>query len=123
MQMTAPLSACGAADIIVRGPGRQTFFSPAGGNQTSAVGLVDVQPIFSDQLGHGRSLSLGNSALVYDVHHGWSSLMLGVNYGQVVSFAGHRWRPNYEVDYDFKQNTGNAEWVFRAGVALLIPTR
>jgi len=29
-------------------------------------GILNFQPIFSYQLGGGRSLSLGNSALVYD---------------------------------------------------------
>ena len=46
-------------------------------------------------LGGGRSLSLGNSALVYDMESSrWTSLLLSVNYGQVVSFLGYKWRPN-----------------------------
>ena len=83
----------------------QTFFSFAGQGRRADVGLINLQPIFSYQLGDGRSLSLGNSALVYDTEKSrWASLNLGVNYGQVVTFAGHKWRPNVEADYDFKDD-------------------
>jgi hypothetical protein len=100
----------------------QTFFSYAGDGNAPGVGLVNIQPIYSYQLGQGRSLSLGNSALVYDTHNArWSSLMLGVNYGWVASFWGHKWRPNFEVDYDFKDDFGNQAWVVRAGLTLLLP--
>ncbi len=47
--------------------------------------------------------------------------MLGANYGQVVTFWGHKWRPNVEVDYDFKDDLGNQKWVVRAGLTLLLP--
>jgi hypothetical protein len=68
-------------------------------------------------------LSLGNSAFVYDIERSrWSSLLLGVNYGQVASFGGRQWRPNVEIDYDFKDDAGNAEWVFRIGLVLLVPS-
>lgn len=100
----------------------QTFFSYAGDADASDVGLVNIQPVFSYQLGKGRSLSVGNSAFVYDTENSrWSSLMLGANYGFVVGWAGQKWRPNVEVDYDFKNDRGNQEWVLRAGVALLVP--
>ena len=76
----------------------------------------------SYQLGKGRSLSVGNSALVYDTERSrWSSLLVSVNYGFVVGWAGQKWRPNFEVGYDFKDDPGNQEWVLRAGVALLVP--
>ena len=100
----------------------QTFFSYAGKDSAPSVGIINLQPIFSHQLGGGRSLSLGNSALIYDTQRGkWSSLLLGANYGQVVSFAGHKWRPNVEVDYDFKDDRGNQKWVVRLGITLLLP--
>ena len=100
----------------------QTFFSFAGRDDAQDVGIVNVQPIFSYQLGGGRSVSLGNSALVYDTERSrWTSVMLGANYGQVVTWGGHKWRPNVEVDYDFRNISGNQEWVLRAGVALLLP--
>ena len=47
--------------------------------------------------------------------------MLGVNYRFIVGWKGQKWRPNFEVDYDFKDDRGNQEWVLRAGVALLVP--
>jgi hypothetical protein len=47
--------------------------------------------------------------------------MLGANYGQVVTWGGHKWRPNVEVDYDFRNLAGNQEWVVRAGIVLLLP--
>jgi hypothetical protein len=100
----------------------QTFFSFAGKASAPDVGLINIQPIFSYQLGGGRSLSLGNSALVYDTERSrWASLLLSVNYGQVVTFWGHKWRPNFEVGYDFKDDVGNQQWVIRAGIALLLP--
>lgn len=101
----------------------QTFFSFAGASSAPDVGLINLQPIFSYQLGGGRSLSLGNSALVYDTEKArWTSLNLGVNYGQVVTFAGHKWRPNVEADYDFRDVVGNPKWTIRAGIVLLLPT-
>ncbi len=87
------------------------------------VGLVKLQPIFGYQLGEGRSISLGNSALVYDFEKSrWSSLMLSANYGQVASFWGRKWRPNVEAGYDFNNDFGNQRWVLRAGITLLLPT-
>ncbi len=100
----------------------QTFFSFAGKDRAPDVGVLNLQPIFSYQLGGGRSLSLGNSALIYDAENSrWSSLLLGVNYGQVVTWGGHKWRPNVELDYDFRDTTGNPQWVIRAGITLLLP--
>lgn len=102
----------------------QTFFSFAGDASAPDVRLINLQPILSYQLGEGRSLSLGNSALVYDlVKSRWSSLMLSANYGQVVSFWGHKWRPNAEAGYDFNDDVGNQRWVVRAGITLLLPTQ
>lgn len=100
----------------------QSFFSFAGSSSASGVGILNFQPILSYQLGGGRSLSLGNSALVYDTERSrWSSLLIGVNYGQVVGFWGQKWRPNVEAGYDFKDDVGNPKWVFRVGIALLLP--
>jgi hypothetical protein len=100
----------------------QTFFSVAGDDSAPDVGVVNLQPIFSYQLGGGRSLSLGNSAFVYDTTKSrWASLALGVNYGQVISLWGQKWRPNVEVDYDFQDRTGNPKVTLRAGFALLLP--
>jgi len=100
----------------------QSFFSFAGKDDAPRVGILNVQPILSHQLGEGRSLSLGNSALLYDtVNSRWSSLLLSVNYGQVMTFWGEKWRPNIEVGYDFRDTVGNPKWVFRAGIALLLP--
>lgn len=100
----------------------QSFFSYAGNSDAADVGILNLQPILSYQLGRGRSLSLGNSAFVYDTERSrWTSLLVGANYGQVVGWAGHKWRPNFELDYDFQNDRGNQEWVVRAGVALLVP--
>ena len=101
----------------------QTFFSFAGDANASDVGIVNLQPIFSYQLGGDRSLSLGNSAFVYDTTKSrWASLALGVNYGQVISLWGEKWRPNVEVDYDFQDRTGTPKLTLRVGVALLLPS-
>ncbi len=112
-----------AAKITNWGLFAQTFFSFAGDANAPDVGLVNLQPIFGYQLGEGRSISLGNSALVYDLEKSrWSSLMLSANYGQVVSFWGHKWRPNVEAGYDFNNDFGNQRWVVRAGITLLVPS-
>ena len=101
----------------------QSFFSFAGDHNAPEVRLVNLQPIFGYRLGEGRSISLGNSALVYDFDKSrWSSLMTSVNYGQVLSFWGQKWRPNAEVGYDFNNDYGNQRWVFRAGITLLVPS-
>jgi len=100
----------------------QTFFSFAGDDDAPDVGIINLQPIASYQLGGGRSLSLGNSAFIYDTEHSrWASLLVGLNYGQVVTWSGHKWRPNFEVDYDFRDTRGNQQWVIRAGIVLLLP--
>jgi hypothetical protein len=86
------------------------------------VRLLNLQPILSLQLGEGRSISLGKSALVYDLDKSrWSSLMTSINYGQVLGFWGQKWRPNVEAGYDFNNDFGNQRWVFRAGITLLLP--
>jgi hypothetical protein len=101
----------------------QTLFSFAGKDSASDVGIVNIQPIFSYQLGGGRSVSLGSSQLVYDTEKSrWASMQFGLNYGQVVSAFGHKWRPNIEADYDFRKLTGNPAWTIRAGITLLLPT-
>ena len=95
----------------------QTFVSVAGKENAADVGIINLQPIFALPLGGGRSLSLGNSALVYDTANArWASLQLGVNYGQVVSFYGNKWRPNVELGYDFRNSNGTPTWTLRAGV-------
>jgi len=100
----------------------QTFFSFAGKDTASDIGLVNLQPIFSYPLGKGRSLSLGIIAFVSDTERSrWTSLLASVSYGQVVGFAGHKWRPNAELGYDFKDDPGNPKWVIRAGITLLLP--
>jgi len=67
----------------------QSFFSFAGKSSAPGVGIINLQPILSYQLGDGRSLSLGNSALLYDTEKSrWASLLASVNYGQVVGFGG-----------------------------------
>jgi len=47
-----------------RGLFAQTFFSFAGKDSAPSVGVINLPPICSYQLGEGRSLSLGNSALI-----------------------------------------------------------
>jgi hypothetical protein len=100
----------------------QSFFSVAKQDGAADVGFLNLQPILGWQLGGGRSLSLGNSALIYDFERSrWASLLIGVNYGQVVSAWGQKWRPNVELDYDLRDVSGNPKWVIRVGAALLLP--
>lgn len=102
----------------------QTFFSVGGDKALPDVGIINLQPIFGYQLGQGRSLSLGNSAFIYNTKLSrWDSLQLGLNYGQVLKAWGHMWRPNAEIDYDFQNRSGNAQLTLRVGVSLLLPTK
>jgi hypothetical protein len=39
-----------------------------------------------------------------------------------MSFAGQKWRPNVELDYDFRNSSGVSTWTVRAGVAPLLPS-
>lgn len=64
----------------------QSFFSFAGSDNAPDVRLINLQPILAYQLGHGRSISLGNSALVYDFAKSrWTSRTTSINYSQVLS--------------------------------------
>lgn len=100
----------------------QSYFSLAGKESANDVGIVNIQPIYSYQLGGGRSASLGSSQLVYDTERSrWSSIQLGLNYGQVVSAWGWHWRPSIETDYEFRDLPGNPKWTVRLGITLLVP--
>lgn len=100
----------------------QTLFSYAGDDAAPDVGIINLQPIMSHPLGKGRSISLGNSALIYDIEKSqWTSLMVSVNYGQIVKLGGQKWKPNVEVGYEFKDDYGNQQWVVRLGISLLLP--
>ena len=79
--------------------------------------LLTLQPNVRYQRGEGCSNLRGNSALAYAFEKSrWTSLMTSINYGQVLGFWGHKWRPHVEAGYDF----GNPRWVFRAGLTLLL---
>jgi hypothetical protein len=68
------------------------------------------------------SFAGSDSALVYDFEKSrWASLLTSINYGQVIGLWDHKWRPNVEAGYDFKDDAGNQRWVFRAGITLLLP--
>jgi hypothetical protein len=106
----------------VTGPFAQRFFSFAGDSDAPDVRLVNLRPILGQHLGQRRSLSLGHGAIVYDLAKSrWSSLMVSANYGQVVDFWGQKWRPNFELGYDFKNDPGNQRLVARVGITLLLP--
>ncbi|MDH4182399.1 MAG: hypothetical protein OEV46_10335 [Betaproteobacteria bacterium] len=101
----------------------QSYFSFAGDDDAPRVGVLNLQPILSHQLGGGRSVSLGSSQLVYDTANSrWASVQFGLNYGQIVTAFGHKWRPNVEAGYEFRDLAGNPKWTIRAGLTLLLPT-
>ena len=58
---------------------------------------------------------------IYDnVGSPWVLRGFGRNQGQVLPVVGQSWRPHFEVDCDFRDTAGKAQWVVRLGVALLI---
>jgi hypothetical protein len=49
-------------------------------------------------------------------------LVPSANRDHLLSFQGHKWRPNVEAGRGFNDDCGNQRWVFRAGTTLLLPT-
>lgn len=64
-------------------------------------------------------LALGQQGAGVDDLARRTSLVDSINYGQVVSFGGRKWRPSAELGPDFEDDPGNPKWVVRAGVTLL----
>ena len=101
----------------------QTFFSFAG-KDDCAERRPDQPPADLQLSARRRAFAVARQQRA-DLRHREFALgvaHLGVNYGQVVTFAGHKWRPNIEVDYDFKDDVGNPKWTFARGIVLLLPT-
>jgi len=108
-----------------RGADRWTLGPAAGfvnsSHERYSFGLF-VQSFFS--LGGDATRPDVGIALVYDTTRSrWSSLGLGLNYGQIVQFWGHTWRPNIELDHDFQDRPGNPKTVLRLGISLLLPAK
>lgn len=105
----------------------RTYWSVAGDGSAKSVGIVNFQPNFTLSLGAGRTLSLGQTRLVYDTEASrWKSLQAGVKFGglsRTNTSSGIRWKPTFEADYDFCNQTGNPAWTMRAGITMLLPPR
>ena len=105
----------------------RTYWSVAGESSAKNVGIVNFQPNFTLQLGEGRTLSLGQTQLVYDTAASrWKSLQLGLKLGGVSrtrAWSGIRWKPTAEIDYDFRKIRGDPEWTARVGITMLMPRR
>src|SRR5271165_74879 len=84
------------------------YTSFAGSDKAKKVGIVNLQPLYVLKLGEGRALSLGETEAVYDTNKSrWKTLQVGLKFGQVVTIAGHKWKPTAEADYDFCKTSGN----------------
>lgn len=84
----------------------QTFFSFAGTGTAPNLGILNIQPIFGYQLGNGRALSLGNSALVV------AAAGPERPPGDVV--LGPEVAAELETAHDLEGDRGNSTWVTRA---------
>jgi len=97
----------------------RTYWSVSGESSAKDVGKVNLQPLYSLKLGHGQSLSLGQTQFVYDtIASRWNSLQVGLNYSRVFNLLGRRWTPNAEIDHDFENRKGNAMWTVRVGITM-----
>ncbi len=100
----------------------RSWFAIQGRSSAKNVGIVNLQPIYTLNLGGGRSLSLGDTQLEYDTAESkWKSLQVGIKFGQVFTAWGQKWKPTAEVDYDFCRTQGNAMWTYRIGIIALVP--
>ena len=85
-------------------------------------GLLNLQPILSYQLGEGRSISLGNSALVYDSDKSrWSSLMTRHQLRPGARRSGATSGARMSRSATTSTTTvGNQQWVVRAGLTSVV---
>ena len=100
----------------------QTFFSVAGSSQAADVAQANLQPVLAVPLGGTKTLSLGNSGLLYDFERGrWQSIAPSVQFAWMTDLFGLKWRPQVEVTHEFRDLPGNPRTTFRLGAQLLLP--
>ena len=111
-----------SAGGITYGALAQTFFSIAGDDKAGGVAQIALQPVMAISLGGTKTLSLGNSGVLYDIEHGrWASVAPSLQFSWLTDIGGLKLRPSLEVTQELLDLPGNPRTTFRVGVQLLLP--
>lgn len=111
-----------SAGGITYGALAQTFFSIAGDDKARDVAQIALQPVMAIPLGGTRTLSLGNSGVLYDIERSrWASVAPSLQFSWLTDLWGLKWRPGIEVTHEFRDLPGNPRTTYRLGVQLLLP--
>ena len=98
----------------------QSFFSFAGDGRD--VRQVAIQPVLAIPLGGTKTLSLGNSGVLYDLERsGWLSAAPSVQLSWMTDLWGMKLRPSFEVTHELRDLTGNPRTTYRVGTQILMP--
>lgn len=86
------------------------------------VGVSQIQPVITYQLGHGWALSAGDAQFTYDWERDeWTNIPLGFQIGVVRSVAKQPFRFYVNPQWNFKDVTGTVKAKVVLGVTLLAP--
>jgi hypothetical protein len=86
------------------------------------VGISQLQPVITYQLGHGWALSAGDSQFTYDwKQHEWTNLPLGFQLGVVRVVAKQPFRFYVNPQWNVKNSTGAVKSKVVFGITLLAP--
>jgi hypothetical protein len=86
------------------------------------VGISQLQPVITYQLGHGWALSAGDSQFTYDWERNeWTNLPLGFQIGVVRIVAKQPFRFYVNPQWNVKNITGAVESKVLFGISLLAP--
>jgi len=111
-----------SAGGITYGALAQTFFSIAGDDKARDVAQIALQPVMAIPLGGTKTLSLGNSGVLYDIERSrWASVAPSLQFSWLTDIWGLKWRPGLEVTHEFRDLPGNPRTTYRLGAQLLLP--
>ena len=100
----------------------QSFFSIAGDDRARDVAQIALQPVMAIPLGGSKTLSLGNSGVLYDIERSrWASFAPSLQFAWLTDIWGLKWRPGFEVTHEFRDLPGNPRTTYRLGTQLLLP--
>lgn len=100
----------------------QSFFSIAGKDNARDVSQIALQPVMAVPLGGTKTLSLGNTGMLYDLERSrWASIAPSVSFSWLTDFWGYKWRPSLEATHELRDLPGNPRTTYRLGVQLLLP--
>jgi hypothetical protein len=86
------------------------------------VGVSQIQPVITYQLGHGWALSAGDAQFTYDWERDeWTNIPLGFQIGVVRSVGKQPFRFYVNPQWNFKDVTGAVKGKIVFGVTLLAP--